>query len=228
MKKLAKYKIPIDILMTLCLLACMAYLLIGEELHEWVGTGLFVLFVIHHMLNWRWFPGIFKGKYTPFRIIQTLVNVLMIFAMLGLFVSGMILSRYVFDFLPINGGTAMARTLHLICSYWGFVLMSFHLGLHWSAIAPKIKKTTGKDAKSKAVKWVARVLAIIAALYGGYAFSHHNLISYMFLKNQFVFFDMDRPLLLFFLDYIAMMVLWGWIAYYIKLFLLKRRKEKSL
>lgn len=61
-----------------------------------------------------------------------LLNVLLLAAMIGLMVSGVILSRVVFDFLPISGGTGFARTLHMLASYWGFIFMSLHLGLHWA------------------------------------------------------------------------------------------------
>ena len=37
----------------------------------------------------------------------------------------------------------------------------------------------------------------------------------MLLKNQFVFFDYDEPLILFLLDYIAVMGLFIFIGYYI-------------
>lgn len=35
--------------------------------------------------------------------------------------SGIVLSRYVFTFIPIDSGYANARKLHMICSYWGYI-----------------------------------------------------------------------------------------------------------
>lgn len=57
-----------------------------------------------------------------------------LFTMIGSMVSGIILSRHVLSFLPISGGRAFARKLHMLSAYWGFALMSLHLGLHWSMI----------------------------------------------------------------------------------------------
>ena len=34
--------------MTLCLMLLMSYSLIGEQAHEWIGMGMFVLFILHH------------------------------------------------------------------------------------------------------------------------------------------------------------------------------------
>ena len=66
-------KICVDSGMTVVLLFLMTYEMIGQALHEWLGVGMFLLFVIHHVLNRRWFGVLLKGKYTTFRIWQTAV-----------------------------------------------------------------------------------------------------------------------------------------------------------
>jgi hypothetical protein len=83
------------------------------------------------------------------------------------------------------------------------------------------------------MKWSMQGVAALVAGYGVYAFIKHDLVSYMFLNNRFVFFDFERPLLLFFVDYVAIMGLWIWIwiSYYLKLFLSKltqRRMKKRM
>ena len=64
MKQKTILKIVVDIGMTVMLLLLMTYELIGEAAHEWLGIGMFVLFVIHHILNRKWSRSVFKGKYT--------------------------------------------------------------------------------------------------------------------------------------------------------------------
>ena len=64
MKQITILKIVVDIGMTVMLLLLMTYELIGEAAHEWLGIGMFVLFVIHHILNRKWSRSVFKGKYT--------------------------------------------------------------------------------------------------------------------------------------------------------------------
>lgn len=223
----AKIKVFVDVCMTGALLVAMAYLLAGEEAHEWIGTALFVLFILHHILNRRWYQNIFRGVYSPVRILQILINLFMLFVILALMVSGIILSRYVFEFLPITGFTAFARMLHMLAAYWGFVFMSLHLGLHWGTILGMMRKVSKKKKTSKATQWTLRAIAFLIASYGVFAFIKHNLLSYMLLQNQFVFFDMEQPLLLFFLDYIAMMGLWIWLGYYIKLVLQKYPEKRK-
>ena len=104
MKSSMKFKIGIDFVMTVLLLCQMTYLLIGETAHEWMGVAMFILFILHHALNWRWYRNLVKGRYTGVRILQITVNFLVLISMLGLMVSGIILSREAFAFLPIQGG----------------------------------------------------------------------------------------------------------------------------
>ncbi len=211
----------VDLLMTAALVLLMSYSLLGEAAHEWIGVAMLVLFVTHHVLNRRWFRGLFKGKYTPFRTLQT-VLVLMIFAgMIGSAVSGAVLSRYALDFLPIRGGRAWARGVHMLCAYWGFVLMSLHLGFHWNMMLARMRKTT-----SETQTWLLRIAALAVALYGIYAFAKQDILNYLLLRNHFVFFDFDAPRIVFYLDYIAIMGLFIFIGHYLARWL--RRGKKSM
>lgn len=214
MKKKLIYKISIDVIMTILLVLLMGRQLTGDSLHEWLGAGIFTLWILHHILNRSWYKHLFKGKYTPMRILQTVTNVAVFISMLGIMVSGIILSREVFAFLPISGGIAMARTLHMLGAFWGFVLMSLHLGLHWNMVLAMIRKMTG-GTDSKLRQFLARFLAIFIAGYGLYAFLKNQFSAYMFLTSSFVFFDFERPVPLFFTEYIAIMGLFTFLSYYI-------------
>ena len=205
-------KIFIDFIMTLLLLLLMARQLTGDTVHEWLGAGMFLLWILHHILNMQWHGHIWKGKYTPFRILQLVVNILLLLAMIGTMVSGIILSREVFAFLPISGGLALARPLHILSAFWGFVLMALHLGLHWNMILGMIRKSTGVKT-AKPVQIVLRTAGAGIAVYGLYAFFKNQFLSYMFLTSSFVFFDFERPALLFFTEYAAIMGLFVFLAY---------------
>lgn len=54
-------KVCVDVVMTVMLLFLMAYEMIGQAAHEWLGIGIVVLFVIHHILNRKWCGNILKG-----------------------------------------------------------------------------------------------------------------------------------------------------------------------
>ena len=232
MKSKQIWKIIVDILMTVTLLLLMAYSMVyasnsavGEAVHEWLGTGMFVLFVLHHFLNRKWSLSIFKGKYTPYRVAQTILVILVLLAMCGSMVSGILLSRTVFSFLGVRGGQAAARTLHMLCAYWGFVFLSLHLGLHWRVIMGMAGKLTKKSSKIR--KWMLRVIAALIAGYGIYAFIKRDFGNYMLLRYHFVFFDYEEPLALFLLDYAAIMGLFVGVGYYISVLLIGKNGRKE-
>lgn len=220
-------KICVDIAMTVALLFLMTYELVGQAAHEWLGIGMFVLFVAHHILNRKWSGNLLKGHYTPLRIWQTLLVVLVLLCMVGSMVSGVILSRHVLSFLPVNGGRSFARNLHMISAYWGFVWMSLHLGLHWSVMMAMARKAFPKTSAVRT--WTLRMIAIAIAVYGAQAFVKRNIADYMFLRSQFVFFDFEEPLIFFLLDYLTAMGLFVFAGHYFAE-LLKRcsRKRKRI
>ena len=75
MKRQVVLKIVVDVIMTVLLMLLMAFELIGRTAHEWLGTVMFVMFVVHHVLNRKWTGHLLKGKYTPYRIFQTVIVV---------------------------------------------------------------------------------------------------------------------------------------------------------
>jgi len=215
MKGKMKIKIILDLLMTAVLLALMAFQITGQELHEWFGAGMLVLFLVHNILNFKWYKNLFKGRYTMFRILQTVINLVVLISMLCLAYSGILMSRYALSFMPLGGSMALARQMHMAASYWGFVLMSIHAGLHYGMLVGMVGKVF-KDRKiPKAAVWVLRVFAVLIAAYGAVCFYRADIISYMLLKNQFAFFDFEQSAVSVFTEYAAMMGLWIWFSYYL-------------
>lgn len=205
----------VDLLMTVALLLLMAYFLTGQEIHEWLGAGMLVLFIIHHILNFKWLKALNSGKYTPYRILQTALDLLALLCMLGSMLSGVWMSRYVFDFLPTQGYMGLTRTAHLLCAYWGFLLLSAHLGLHWGIMLGAARKAVGNKKLPAFHTTALRLLACGVSAYGVYAFTRHHIADYLFLQSHFVFFDYEQPPALHFLDLLAMMGLCIAISYYL-------------
>lgn len=215
MKKAAVLKIIVDALMTLTLLFLMGYQLWGEAAHEWAGAGMLVLFLIHHILNRNWYRSLFKGRFTPMRVLQICVDMLLLVAILAQMYSGIVMSRHVFAFLPIDGGMALARKLHILGAYWGFILMSVHLGLHWNLFLGMAKRKTGKATPSKLRRRILFLIGLLLAAYGAFVWMDRDFPTYLFLQSEFVFLDYGEPLWSFYLDYICLMGLWVFLAHYL-------------
>ena len=166
-------KIIADIALTSALLLLMTYELIGEAAHEWIGAAMIVLFILHHFLNRHWSRNLLKAKYTVVRSLQTALVVLVLFSMLGSIFSGVILSRHVFSFISVRGWRSFARNLHMLSAYWGFVLMSLHLGFHWNMLMEMAEKIINKPSVVRI--WTLRAIGVLIAGYGIYAFVRRGI-----------------------------------------------------
>lgn len=221
-----KIKITADFLMTVALLFLMPYGMVGEAAHEWIGAGMFLLFILHHILNRKWTGNIGKGRYVPYRIIQTVVVFLVLICILGSMISGIILSRHVFAFLHIRGVSAPARVIHMTSAYWGFVLMSLHLGIHWGIMTGMAGRIFNKPSMAR--KWLVRLMGVGVAAYGAWAFIKKEILSYMLMQVHFVFFDYEEPVIFFILDYVAAMGFFVFVGHYLSRILLKTGRKRKL
>ena len=132
MTKTRHLRMSIDITMTILSILLMGgkFLFPAEIVHEILGVGLFVLWSVHIFLNCRWYGTIFKGKYNPYRVMQTVINCCILICTIFLMISGIILSNHLFTFLNIQSGLGFARIAHLLSSHWYYLFMSLHIGLH--------------------------------------------------------------------------------------------------
>ena len=220
MNKKATVKMCIDIAMTAALPVLMCYSIVGETAHEIIGVAMFCLFILHHILNFGWIKGLFKGSYSLRRAIGTAVNALVFICMIGLMYSGIVISKHVFTFIQ-PGGAMTARTIHMLCAYWGLVLMSIHLGMHISAMAAKMK------LRKKAVIWAARCFFAAVAAIGGYEFISLGLAGYMSGQVQFAFFDPTASAVLTICKYLSVMILFAYIGYLSDLALKAKAKGRK-
>ena len=203
MNKLNKIRLPLDIMMTLVSIVLMGgnFLFPAEIVHEILGVGLFVLWSVHIFFNRRWYSAIFRGKYNPCRIMQTVINCCILICTIFLMISGIILSNQLFTFLNIQSGLGFARIAHLLSSHWYYLFMSLHIGLHM-----------GRLLQNVAAKILPRILLVLVCAYGLYAFIARGVWKYLILKQQFFFFDVERGYVLFVMDYISIIILFAVVS----------------
>ena len=215
-----KTRMIIDILMVTALPILMAYSLIGENIHEVIGVCMLVALIIHHVINWKWWVGLFKGKYNAVRVLNTAVNLILALYMILQPVSGILMSKYVLKDVTISGASSTLRTIHMTNAYWGFMLMSFHLGLHIRAVSASFTKHMGKGAKV-----ILTAVFLVISAYGAYAFIKRGIGDYLLMKVMFAFFDFGEARIRFLLDYASVMVLVANIGYYLQSVLLNIHKK---
>ena len=77
-----------------------------------------------------------------------------------------------------------------------------------------------------AVKLFLNIFGAVTAAYGLTVFIRRDIITYMFIRTQFVFLDFNEQVPLFYIDHIAMMGTFIWLAYYASV-LIRSKNDKS-
>ncbi len=212
--KTAELKRMVDVCLLVLIPVLMAEILTGQEFHEWLGTAMAVVLLLHHLLNINWLKNIGKGNYTPLRSLGTVMNLFLFADMSVLIISGIMMSGFVFEWLPVSGGMILSRRLHLFASHWGLILMSLHTGMHWGMVVRLGTKFRKKSESEDGLTWLARGLAAAISIFGIYAFIQQDMPDYLFLKTAFVFWDETKPAAMFFLETLSIMGLFITVGYY--------------
>lgn len=227
-----KGKIIIDILLLGFLLPSMLYPVFDWTVHEILGTCLLAVFIAHTLINTGWYKRLFRGTYSFRRTLVTVINIATLIAFLCLGYSGIVLSGYVFAFLDIQTGKGFAHSLHLAASYWCFIFMGLHLGMHWEMLLGMMKRAiTGSKAAANTAAVPGREFAAdnaaavssglagrigvgLISLYGAYAFISEKILDNLLLINHFAFFNYEQSGWEMLAKYGAMFVLFAAIGHY--------------
>ena len=195
----------VDVCMTVLLLCLMAYQVTGEALHEWIGIGMIVLVIVHQILNRKWYGSLFKGKYNPYRIATTVVNIALLLSFVLTAFCGMSMSGHAVPFLYGMTNVSFARRMHLSMSHWAFVLMGLHLGMHIPLMIARMKL-------ADKLRMVLSVLLCIVAGIGLFLFIKNGMPGYLFFRVPFAFLDYEKAGILVFLENILMLTFWAYIG----------------
>ena len=194
----------IDILMTIVLIPLMAYQVTGEAAHEWLGISMLTFVIVHQVLNRKWYVSLFKGNYMLFRIFSIITNILLLISFGLTAISGISMSNHAVPFLYnlVNANTA--RIMHLAFSYWSFMLMGLHIGMHVNVMTVKIPNN---------VKNVLAIIFTIISGYGFYLFLKSGIINYITFKTHFAFLDYEKAASLVFIENILMIIFFVFIGH---------------
>ena len=210
----------VDVCMTVLLLCLMAYQVTGEQAHEWIGIGMTVLVIIHQILNRRWYGAIFKGRYTAYRFLSMIVNVLLLLSFALTAFSGMSMSGHAVPFLYGVMDVSLARKIHLSMSHWSFVLMGLHLGMHVPLMAAKWKLSDKKKSL------ISAIFCCIAGI-GLFLFLRNGMPDYLFFRVLFAFLDYEKAAALVFLENILMLLFWAFTGAQAALFFRKTNGKEN-
>lgn len=227
MKLNAIIKRSVDAAMYILFLLLMGQCVLRGAVHEWLGISIGILFLAHNALNYKWYRSLLKGKYNAMRTAQLVVNALLLLAMLICMVSGILVSQHIF---AIGNGSAieLGRHLHLVATAWAFILMSIHLGLHWSIFSAGFKKIQADEKIKKGIHIICCVLVVVLCAYGLYLLVDRRFWEELFhLIDYQKEYDYSKSLFTYFAESAVLAVLFVTIAYYAKKLLLNVSKRRN-
>ena len=194
----------IDILMSVILIPLMAYQVTGEEMHEWIGIVMVSFVIIHQVLNRKWYASLFKGNYMPFRMLSIIINILLLISFALTAISGISMSNHAVPFLYNLVNVNIARVMHLAFSYWAFILMGLHIGMHVNVMTTKMQNN---------VKSVLAIIFTLISGYGFYLFLKSGILNYITFKTHFAFLDYEKAAPLVYLENIIMIILFAFVGH---------------
>ena len=194
----------VDILLGIGLLLLMSYQVVGEAGHEWTGISMTALMILHQVLNRKWIASLFRGKYTPLRAVQTLINAALVICFILTALCGINMSVHAVPFLSEFMRASLGRRLHLTLSHWCFVLMGLHLGLHIPAMLKGIRRQTARR--------IGFGCSALAAGAGLWLFLRNNYPDYLFYRVPFAFIDYDKAVPLVLLEALLIAFFWVFIG----------------
>ena len=187
----------VDVVLIVLLLFLMAFQVTGDVLHEWLGIGMTAVLIFHHILNRKWYKALFRGKYSPVRIAMTAVNTLLLVSIALTAISGMSMSGHAVPFMYGLINVMTARTLHLAMSYWSFILMGVHIGLHMKAMTAKLPDKGRLSFKVG--------LTLVSGI-GLWLFLKSGIVDYITFRTHFAFLDYTMAKGLIILQNLAMLM----------------------
>jgi hypothetical protein len=218
-------KLVIDLVMTILMLVGMAYHITGNTIHEWVGVSLFVLFIVHNILNRRWYQTMIKGNHNVRRMLQIAVNLLFLLSMAVVLISSVPISRDIFTFILISDDM-MVRQIHVLTAYWGFIFMAVHIGISWGTMINAVRKMTGITGTSRIRTIALRVLAVLIVVYGVQASFERNMGFKLTIYDPFGWF-VGESTMSFLIDYLSVMGIYICGTHYALKFIQKQEKAKA-
>lgn len=178
MKRIAK--IIIDVLMYGCFLYLMSHGAVRDlSGHGYVGIALFILFVVHHVMNFWFYRTIGRGKWNARRIVMNATDWILFSLMIAMAVSSIFMTGLVFEWSPMRA-TQTAREVHLASCCWGFMVMLFHLGFHLDTKLNMLENHCRCRVWKMSLLFIAYGLLMAAGVYG---FVQSQLYVYMFVTG---------------------------------------------
>lgn len=171
-----KKKLIVDILMFILMILEFSRMYMEPIYHEIIGVILFILVIIHLILNINYIKNISKGKYNLKRTIMVTINILFMVTFITSLIFGILSSEDLLTFMNINNMKILS--LHKTLSYISLIILGLHLGINFNAMFGKISKLIKNSI-------ILCSVSIVIIGFGVYSYVHLDLWNHITGKYGF-------------------------------------------
>ena len=132
----------LDLLLALLFVLVMGFRMLPPMLHEVLGLVMLAGLCIHLVWNARWFSALGRGGWRRLRVVQTLLNVLLLASTATALTTGIIISNHVLRALWIGvplHSSIFVHQLHVASACCMLVFLGMHVGMHWVGLWARMK-----------------------------------------------------------------------------------------
>lgn len=226
MNKTILLRLMLDGIAAGLLLAALAYYWLDNTAHELIGTGVFVLLLVHNVFNRRWYGAMARPQRAARSRMDRVLTLCLLVAMLVLLVSSLMISRSVFGFLQLGGGFT-SRQAHTFAAYWCVALVAIHLGIRWERVMHGVRSAFNMTGRSRARTLVLRLLAVAIAAYGAYSSAVMGVGSKLALQMSLDGWDFETAAPGFFIHWLSIAGLYVFLTHSFLLLLAWRRTGRN-
>jgi hypothetical protein len=195
------------------LLVGLAYYWLGNAAHELVGTGMFLLVLLHNFFNRRWWGNVKKARRGARGWFDVALTLSLLGAMLALVWSSVLISQTVFSFLAPEGGFT-TRQIHALAAHWVLILVAIHLGVRWTRVMHAARSAFNLDEGNLVRAVALRMVAVAIAGYGLQSTFALEVGSKLTMQMSLEWWDFEASAAGFFLHWGAIMGLYVFLTHY--------------
>jgi hypothetical protein len=197
MSPLFLLRLGLDFLALGLFMAAMAYWWMDNRAHELIGTGMFALLFLHNVFNRRWYGGISRTRRQARPLVTLVLNLTLLVTMVALLTTSILISQSLFGILAIGGPTS--RDIHILAAYWALIIVSIHLGLHWSIVMNVVRSLLQINDTRPLRTALLRLASVGVAAGGIYSSLELDIGSRLLLIPTMQFWDFSEDAAGFFL-----------------------------
>lgn len=157
----------------------------GLQLHEILGICLFIIFIIHKIINFKWVKSVGKNilnknMKSKSKIMFFSDFILFIFVTLNV-TTGILVSKFILVGITVNN-IEIVTILHKFFAWWSSILISIHIGLHWENVVNCFERKFKSLKENKILQVLFILLYITITIIGIWSISRYSVYSKLILN----------------------------------------------